>query len=527
MTALAGVLPFDSRPSDAFSQWDGRLDDGAVPDSSSLAPSSFRKLIGDWSLVQWNPGTEALVLASDYAGTRPLYYRLEGRAVRWSSSLQELVDSGETPELDDRYFAALLAPRLPRCLTPYRGIEAVPPGCAVRVEASGVRVERFWDATVDPDSRGDYEERLLDLFRVAVESRVRGHARVCCELSGGFDSSSIACMALRVHPNVATFSYTHPGATDAPYIEAVEQQYGIVGEHLDVRDYPFVTPERTGGAAPGWWEPRFCGLAARMESLGATALLTGQMGDLAMGNVLDDSEQVAGQLRRLRLSEAAREAFAWSQSLRIPIYPILWRAACMATRSWTPEGDLSPIAWQKVSRENSLGPRLRKVADAPVAGALDWRAAPPDRRRRVRGLAGWLESRRLQAPEPLQHIAYSHPFADRRLVEFMLAIPPREVVRPGEPRRLMRRAFAGFLPEPVLLRKSKASFGGFYDQCLTPLAQEMLREPVRLRSVELGYLDRASLVERLGRYLAGTDSNADQLRIAILVEFWLRTARYR
>jgi asparagine synthase (glutamine-hydrolysing) len=145
----------------------------------------------------------------------------------------------------------------------------------------------------------------------------------------------------------------------------------------------------------------------------------------------------------------------------------------------------------------------------------------------VQGLAGWLESRRLQAPEPLQHVAYSHPFADRRLVEFMLAIPPEEVVRPGEPRRLMRRAFAGLLPEPVLLRKSKASFGDFYDQCLTPLAQEMLRDPRRLRSVELGYLDRASLVERLGRYLAGTDSNTNQLRIAILVEFWLRTARYR
>jgi asparagine synthase (glutamine-hydrolysing) len=527
MTPLAGVFRFDSSPSDAFCQWDGRLDDPAVPDPAALADHAFNRLIGDWSLVRWQPGARALVLASDYAGTRPLYYRIEGHAVRWSSSLQELVDSGETPELDDRYFAALLAPRMPRGLTPYRGIETVPAGCAVRIDPNGVRVERFWDATVAPDSLGDYEARLLDLFRVAVESRVRGHARVCCELSGGLDSSSVACMALRVHPNVTTFSYTHPGATDAPYIRAVEQQFGITGEHLDVRDYPFVTPERTGGAAPGWWEPRFLGLAARMESLGATAFLTGQIGDLTMANMFDDSEQVAAPLRQWRLGDAAREAFAWSQSLRVPIYPILWRAARMAASAWAPADDLSPTAWQKVSRENSLGPRLRDIEETPIPGALDWRAAPPDRRRRVQGLAGWLESRRLQPPEALQHVAYSHPFADRRLVEFMLAIPPGAVVRPGEPRRLMRRAFAGFLPEPVLLRKTKASFGGFYDQCLTPLAQEMLRDPARLRSVELGYLDRASLIERLNRYLAGTDSNADQLRIAILVEFWLRTARYR
>jgi len=524
MTALAGALRFDSCPSDAFFQWDGRLDEPAGVDPATVP---LRELIGDWSLVHWNPAARVLVLASDFAGTRPLYYRIDGRTVRWSSSLRELAESGETPELDDRYFAALLAPGMPCGVTPYRGIEAVPPGCAVRIEADRVRVERFWDATVVPDSRGDYEERLLDVFRTAVESRVRGHARVCCELSGGLDSTSVACMALRVHPNVTTFSYTHPGAADEPYIRAVEQQYGIAGEHLDVREYPFVTPERTGGAAPGWWEPRFRGLAARMESLGASAFLTGQMGDLAMGNTLDDSEQVAAPVRRLRLGEAAREAFAWSQSLRIPIYPILWRAVRLAATSWAPQDDLSPTAWRRVSRENSFGPRLRNVAPAPVAGALDWRAAAPDRRRRVRGLAGWVEARRLQAPEPLQHVAYSHPFADRRLVEFMLAIPPAEVVRPGEPRRLMRRAFAGFLPEPVLLRKSKASFGGFYDECLAPLAQEMLRDPARLRSVELGYLDRDNLVERLGRYLGGADSNAGQLRVAILVEFWLRTARYR
>jgi asparagine synthase (glutamine-hydrolysing) len=534
MTLPAGAWEFDSPLADgSYCVWDGRLDDPyPVADPAAFAlelyqrrgVAGFRDLIGDWSLVLWDAGSRSLILASDYAGVRPLYFKRDSGRVRWSSSLADLATAGA--ELDDRYVAALLTPRPVRGVTPYRGIDPVPAGCAVRIGVDSVRVQRFWNIPVAEDSAGAYEERLLELFRVAVDARTRGHALVCCELSGGLDSSSIACMALRLRPNVTTISYTHEGATDAPYIRAVEEANGIEGIHLDVHDFPFVTAAMTGGAIPGWWEPRFRGLARQLESLGATALLTGQMGDLTMASVLDDAEQVAGPLRRRQWGEAAREAYAWSQSLRIPIYPILWRAARMAWSSWAPAdaADLSPVAWRPVLRENSLSPRLRAAAEfTPAAPALDWRAAPPDRRRRFRGLASWLEARRLQVPEPLSHIDYCHPFADRRLVEFMLAIPPGEVVRPGVPRRLMRRAFAELLPDPVLRRETKASFGRFYDECLAPLAHEMLRAPGKLRSVEMGYLDRDSLLDRLSRYIAGTDSNADQLRVAILFEFWLRT----
>ena len=78
---------------------------------------------------------------------------------------------------------------------------------------------------------------------------------------------------------------------------------------------PFVSPEQTGGAAPRFWQARYDAVAREMESLGATVLLTGQLGDLVMGNTLDDSDQVAGHLRHFGSAQAAREAYAWSQAL--------------------------------------------------------------------------------------------------------------------------------------------------------------------------------------------------------------------
>ena len=136
-----------------------------------------------------------------------------------------------------------------------------------------------------------------------------------------------------------------------------------------------------------------------------------------------------------------------------------------------------------------------------------------------------LSSRRLQTPEGLEHVAYTHPLADRPLIEFMLSIPPAEVCRPGQPRRMMRRALAGILPEMVLQRKSKAAFGGIYDQCLAPMAADMVAHPGLIQSVEMGYLDRASLLDRLDKFQRGLDCNLPQLRVVILFEFWLRSLR--
>ena len=74
----------------------------------------------------------------------------------------------------------------------------------------------------------------------------------------------------------------------------------------------------------------------------------------------------------------------------------------------------------------------------------------------------------------------------------------------------------------MLNRKSKAAFGAVFDECLAPMAAEMLRHPERIRSVEMGFVERASLLERLEQFAKGLDCNLTQLRAVILFEFWLR-----
>ena len=538
--------------------WDGRLDnredlliqlgaDAPEGDSDSAialrlyeahGPDGLRGLIGDWSLAIADAARRIVLLASDYAGIRPLYYCRNAECVMWSSSLSHLVRWSGRDELDEEYAASFLTQGSAAHLTPYRGIHPVPPGRSVRISQDGVATRAFWDLPVGRETRfknpASYEEQLRDLFHRAVAVRLPLNAPVCAELSGGLDSSSIVCMAdslAKERPGdlhrPTAFTYTHAGASDEKYVGVVERARNLSSIRLHLGEYPFVAADQPGIGAPAWWGPRMTELASRFASLGAGVFLTGQLGDLIMGTLVDDSEQAVDYLRAGHWLRAAREVYAWSRTLRLPVYPLLWRAVKTAYSPWTGSlvsGGSNDVA-SRYSQEQSLASGLlksvsRNQAERPPEGV--WRHARPSQRSRFRALSQALDSRTLQAPEALQHISYTHPFTHRPLVEFMLTIPPGEVCRPGEPRRLMRRAFAPFLPPAILRRKSKATYADVYRQALIPLAATMRSQPDQIRLVSHGYADRSSLMERLARFLQGLDCNETQLRNLLLFEFWLR-----
>jgi hypothetical protein len=61
-----------------------------------------------------------------------------------------------------------------------------------------------------------------------------------------------------------------------------------------------------------------------------------------------------------------------------------------------------------------------------------------------------------------------------------------------------------------------------YAGALMPLAGALLKGPHEIQLVDRGYVDRKSLTNRLERFTQGLDCNESQLRLLILLEFWLR-----
>jgi len=237
--------------------------------------------------------------------------------------------------------------------------------------------------------------------------RLQTESPVLAELSGGLDSSSVVSMANHLMQSgtvnatrLTGVSYVWRNSLDEPFIREMESFCGIEGVHISTHEVPVISETQVGDAMPEVLYPLRASTAAIAGESGATTVLTGQGGDLMMGNWFDDSLQVAASLRGLRISKAWKESLAWSKILRRPVYSILWqgfRAAlppslAPAAIYTAPDGSYTPK-----STETSLLPGL---VESESFFSDAWMQAPPERRKYFWSLSMMLELRQLQAPEP-------------------------------------------------------------------------------------------------------------------------------
>ena len=538
--------------------WDGRLDNRSEllqrlghslhgeSSNAAIALAAYDRwgseglvhLIGDWSLVIRDHVTKTTVLASDFAGVRPLYYLVQDGNVQWSNRLQSLIEATGITELDEQYIAGFLTFGGFPNRTPYKGVFSVPPGSAVCVSAKGTKISKFWSMpigdTIRYQDQRRYEEQLRSLFREAVAVRLQTKAAALAELSGGLDSSSVVCMADHLvrtgaasAPRLETVSFTWKNSLDEPFIREVEAHCGLRGTRISTHEVPLLAEAQVNGAMPEPFQALLKSVAAAARRTGAETILTGQNGDLLLGNWFDDHLQVAEPLRRLQIGRAVEEAVAWSRILRLPVYQTLWHAAQAALPpSLTPAAiyTIADGSYAPRSAETSLVSQFSDRTGAAEPASFfsnDWRHAEPERRKHFYSLSLALELRTLQPAEPLQHLDYTHPFAHRPLVEFLMTVPADILCRPGEPRKLMRSALSDLWPRKVRERRSKGSFNAPWQEASRPLARALL-SATTLRSVERGFVDDASVRARLERLCLGLDCNESQLRQIILLELWLR-----
>ena len=118
---------------------------------------------------------------------------------------------------------------------------------------------------------------------------------------------------------------------------------------------------------------------------------------------------------------------------------------------------------------------------------------------------------------------FRYPYLDRDLVDFLLAIPRTQLVRPGRRRFMMRNAMKGIVPDAVLERKRKASVQR------SPLIAFLLRHQTlnELFSsplvAEMDFVDLPLVHAALERvWSSNTTAEWPSLLRLINLEIWLR-----
>jgi asparagine synthase (glutamine-hydrolysing) len=347
--------------------WDGRLDTRndlmqKLPDDLSLdctdleivvagyeqwGTNIFRELIGDWALSVWNPHDQSLVLAKDFVGTRHLYYVVERNQVTWCTILDPLILFARRQfKLDEEYIAGWLSYFPATHLTPYVGVQAVPPSSFVEIRRGMQNVTRYWE--LDPTNEiryrtdEEYEEHFRFVFSESVRRRLRSDSLVLAELSGGIDSSAIVCVAdeiARCEPShsqsVETVSYfddSEPNWDERSYFGIVEAKRGSVGYHIDVGKQNFLSLRVKDSRFAATPRPVYRSHQAReqfascIRKSASRVLLCGIAGDEVTGGVPTPIPELQDFLAKAQFRRLASGLKTWALEKKSPWFHLFAEA---------------------------------------------------------------------------------------------------------------------------------------------------------------------------------------------------------
>jgi asparagine synthase (glutamine-hydrolysing) len=286
--------------------------------------------VGDFTFVVWDTAEQRLTCVRDHIGARPFYYvHQPGRLFAFATEIKALFAlEGVAERLNEVRLGDYLADqtKVDRESTIFEGILRLPPGNLLRLEGGGLSRKVYYELPIPaPDGRSRTDEEWIEAFRetfrLAVESRTRSAFPVAAELSGGLDSSFVACLARDavqkegrgpLHTLSLVFDRFQE-CDERPYIEAVLNQGGFEPHYLDGdasgplshldEIYRFVDDGYTGGNHHMVW---LCHRAAREH--GVRVLLDGFDGDTTVSHGLDYFAELAEAGRWAEFAKEAEEA---------------------------------------------------------------------------------------------------------------------------------------------------------------------------------------------------------------------------
>lgn len=539
----------------------------AIPDSQLILSAYLRwgvecpqHLLGDFAFVIWDGCQQCLYCARDPMGVRPFYLHITERVVAFASEIRGLFGLAEVPRrVNECRIAEYLVQRngsMASILdeqgsTLYEEIVPLPAGHWMRISEERVIKQAYWELDPEREIRlgSDQEcaEAFREIFTQAVSCRLRSAYSVGVLLSGGLDSSSVACTARDLMPEgsrLPTFSAIFPNlppealrmVDERPYLRAVLDQGGFES-HVFEADR--LSPLRQGEAiythedecllAPNFYLTRHAYGMARER--GVRVMLDGLDGDTVVchgiGRLLEMARSgewlsLARQMRVAPLLQCDPWGLYWHYLWGVGLKPRLIRGPLR--RLW-PRRDQDGDLWGSLldpefAKRVGLEERIREQEQV----RSQHRGV---RGEHYRGLCSGLIQTALQAVGKAaaeQGVEARHPFFDRRLVEFCLALPADQKLSQGWTRIVLRRAMDGIVPQAVQWRVRKADLTLSFHRGLIVHERDLLQSsllPMMRSYMNVDYLQRTCKRAGWADLLSATHSETVvELWLALNLSYW-------
>ncbi|SEL43647.1 asparagine synthase (glutamine-hydrolysing) [Roseateles sp. YR242] len=448
---------------------------------SAWGEDCVQKLRGMFAFVLWDQARDAIFMARDRLGVKPMFYALlDDGALVFGSELKALMAHPQLrrdidPQAVEEYFALgyVAEPR-----TVFRQALKLPQGHTLlirRGEAVG-QPRRYWDVNFTVDARIDEteaQEELLRRLRESVRLRMIAEVPLGAFLSGGVDSSAVVAMMAgeSTHPvKTCSMAFDDPAYNESEFARQVAERYHtdhhvetVQSDDFDLIDTLarlYDEPYADSSAIPTY---RVCQLARKH----VTVALSGDGGDESFGGY---------RRYKLHMMEERMRA-SLPLGLRRPLFGTLGRLYPKA--DWAPRVFRAKTTFQALAR-NSVEAYFHTMSVIRDNERLPLYSA------RFKSELGGYNARELflrhaeqaNTDDPLAMIQYidlqtylvgdintkvdrasmahslevREPLMDHPLVEWLATLPSHLKLRGGEGKYLFKKSLEPHLPRDVLYR---------------------------------------------------------------------------
>ena len=448
---------------------------------------------GMWAFAIWDVRDQQLFVSRDRFGVKPLHYSLHNGAFVFASELKAFLS---LPWIDGGFDAAVLCETLNNLTgqasstyTLLKDVHQLQAGHAMLVNRDGrIRIKKWWNTlehlpTVGADLKQQTEE-FRQLFFDSCRMRLRSDVPLATSLSGGIDSSAVACTISELgrlgkaslapsdwrRAFVAVFTDT--SCDEQKYAREIIQHTGMtahfeqVDETTAVRHIEKAIFDIEGifvHPAVGTWiiyrAMRAQGMRVSLDGQGADELLGGYEYfveaalNYAVMNLLDltrysDLRAVSRELAGADVMRTGKShEFKWFLRRILGKAKRLVRDQLNRSAIRDVEQFLDPCLGSRRLYYDEVDPRTNGMTPLQAALFTSFHGSmlPTLLRQFDRAsMAHGIETRM--------------PFMDWRLVTYGFSLPETSKIGGGFTKRVLRMAMEGLVPDAIRLRTNKIGF---------------------------------------------------------------------
>jgi asparagine synthase (glutamine-hydrolysing) len=448
-----------------------------------LGERCVEQIGGMFAFALWDEKQQKLLLARDRIGQKPLFYSQDGSNFYFGSEIKSILAVHPCkPELDSLAMHDYLSLRFispPRTI--FKHIRKLPPAHTLTFDNGQITLRRYWQLSFREKlklSEAEILEALREQLKCTVDSHLLSDVPVGAFLSGGLDSSMIVAILARdlgLKPQTFSIGVEESDFDETPYARMVAKHFKT--DHMEER----VAANLVQSLPEMIWhldEPSdpiaACMFqAARLASQHVKVVLGGDGGDELfagfdryVGNrYIDMYSLMPLALRKGILGpmlyrmpdsftyKSLTQKLRWVHHISLQQTAAEQYAEATCFFRFTHEEKHALYGdqlWKELGERSSTVAITEPFNNAEADELLD-RMLYTDFVTRLPEHSLVLTDRMTMA----HGLEARSPFLDHELVEFLAKVPSRIKVQNSQPKHLMRKLAAEYLPAPILNREKQ------------------------------------------------------------------------